>query len=120
MATNTTNTESKKGVWSVIVTVISSILKLPNWVWEVPLLNKLKGFRLILSIGIAAVFSIFHAMDWHIISEQICNLYHLAKPESLCDPGSIEIKIISVFTGLATSLKLEDMEEKAKFLAGKK
>lgn len=120
MATNTTNTAPQKGVWSVIVTVISSVLKLPNWIWEVPLLNKLKGFRLILSVGIASLFSLFHAIDWHIVSEQFCNIYHLISPEGLCDPASIEMKIITIFTGLATSLKLEDMDEKAKFLAGKK
>lgn len=111
------STENKNFDWkklpSQIWMGILYILKLPNWIWSLPILNKAKGVRLYLVIWFAAVVNIGQAIDWPIVTDAICAI-------AKCNSQAAVAVINEILTALALALKIEDQQQKKAFFAKSK
>lgn len=104
MSTETKGIDWKK-LPSQIWTGILYILKLPNWIWSLPILNKAKGVRLYLVIAFGAIVNIGAAIDWPVVTDAICAV-------AKCDGPALVALINQILSALALALKIEDQQEK--------
>lgn len=91
---------------SQILGFIGWFLKLPNIIWNIPFLSKMKGIRLLVLSGMAVIYNFMGGFDFNIIAESICGIYKMIGKE--CDPALWVKWLTIIYAWLAAGLVVED------------
>ena len=93
--------------WVLTVTnFVGWIIKIPNFVWGLPGLSKLKGIRLLIITILAAVYTSLSAVDVDILTKGICGIADVFKTN--CNADTIAATVKAVMMWLAAALAVED------------
>lgn len=93
--------------WVTTVTnLIGWFLKIPNFIWVIPGLSKLKGIRLLLISVLAAIYTGLSAFDIDLLTKAICGIADLLKWN--CCAQSIAAVFKALMMWLAAALAVED------------
>jgi len=88
------------------------ILKLPSWIWKLPYLNKIQGYRTLLVAGLTALLGILTTTDWGGIADALCGVLN-------CNPEKFMGYIAMVSTWIIAVLKIEDKAALEKIINNK-
>lgn len=89
---------------------IGWVLKIPNFVWNLPGLSKLKGVRLLLLTVLAVIYKLMSAFDYNILADTVCGMFAMFQKE--CDTEKIVAVITELYVWLAAALAVEDKSTK--------
>lgn len=95
-----------KGIGSIILT----ILKLPNFIWKLPFLGKLRGIRMTLLTVLGSIHAILLTVNIDVVSGTICKIIELFNYE--CDTSVIVSVFNKVMLFIITALAIEDQQSK--------
>ncbi|NOT37919.1 MAG: hypothetical protein HOP11_11125 [Saprospiraceae bacterium] len=90
--------------------VVSYILKLPNYIWSLPGLSKLKGIRMLMITILGSIQAFGLAFDVNLLSEAICNVAGLFNLN--CNPEIFIAWFGKIMVWIAAALAIEDKEKK--------
>lgn len=104
--------EAYAGLPSWVLTVtnfVGWIIKLPNFIWNIPGLSKLKGIRLLVITVLAAVYTALSAIDVDILVQGICGIADVFKMN--CNAQGISEMVKALMMWLAAALAVEDKKK---------
>lgn len=100
--------KSPKWVQAVLAG-IGYIIKLPNFIWNIPGLSKLKGIRMIVLSVLVAINEALAGMDIQMMSGAACKVAELFN--KICDPNTF-VLWYNIITGwLIAALAVEDKSD---------
>lgn len=91
-----------------IFEIIKWIAKSPNYIWNLPILNKIKGIRLSLLVALGALTKFLGTIDVDVLGNLTCTIASLLNRP--CDSEGIATMITTVYAWLMAALMLEDNE----------
>lgn len=88
---------------------IAWLLSIPNFVWSIPGLSKLKGIRMILLTVVAVLYNVFGSFDYNIIADTICKVAAMFGKE--CDQQWWVNAFTMFYAWLTAALAIEDKKK---------
>jgi len=93
----------------VILSGIGSFIKIPNVIWNLPILNKLKGVRLVVMSVLVGLNEAMGAFDHNMVAELSCRAAEMFN--KICDPANIVLWFNIISGWLIAALAIEDKSE---------
>lgn len=87
------------------------VLKLPNYVWLIPGLSKLKGIRMLVLTALGSIHAILLTVDIDMLSAAVCGISDLFKWN--CDAQLIVSWFNKIMMWIIAALAIEDKNNKA-------
>jgi len=109
--TNWEQTFEKFPLWlKTLLNFIAWLIKIPNFVWNIPGLSKLKGIRLLVLSALGFIYTFLQSIDIDLMSEAICGAAQMMKV--VCEPKLIIGILKAIMAWLALGLAIEDKTNK--------
>jgi len=109
--TNWEQTFEKFPLWlKTLLNFIAWIIKIPNFVWNIPGLSKLKGIRLLVLAALGFLYTFLQSMDIDLLSQAICGAAQMMKV--VCEAETIVGFLKGLMAWLALGLAIEDKTKK--------